>query len=118
MELIKKGDNMRVYTNIKTLKQVKRILAELELSGMIEGEKVQSVDLSEILDKLLDQGKLVEFLQIVTKDTETDFEEMEAKEIGEIIQGFFTGITGFLPESLKGVMAGSLKAQLSQKISS
>jgi len=109
---------MRVFTNIKTLKQVKRILNELELGSLLDGQTDGKVELGTILEKLLDDGKLVEFLQTITKDEKTDFEEMEAKEIGELIQGFFTGISQILPQSLRSIMTGSIQAQLQAKTSS
>lgn len=91
---------MKVYTNIKTLKKVKRLLNDLNLGGMLDGKKVD-INFAELLDKLLEEDKLVEFCQIVTKDTKTDFGELPAAEIGGLIDTFFTDMSGFLPGFLK-----------------
>ncbi|MDD2650548.1 MAG: hypothetical protein RBS16_01930 [Candidatus Cloacimonadales bacterium] len=102
---------MKVYTNIKTLKQVKRMANEM---GIGSAKLLQEQNISDLLDKLIDDGKLVEFLQTITRNNEIDFEEMEAHEVGEIIESFFTGIIKFLPNSLR-VM---IKPQITQKTSS
>jgi len=104
---------MKVYTNIKTLKQVKRIMNDLDLGGLIDGKEV-NIKLGEVINRLLDENKLVEFLQIITRDTETNFEELEAKAIGELIGNFFIGIGKFCPSFLRE----RIKSQLNLKMSS
>jgi hypothetical protein len=81
---------MKVYTNIKILKRAWSILKELELEGLLSGGKVK-VDFMKVVDELLDNGKLNEFCQAITK-TDIDFEEMELNEITGIAADFFTGI--------------------------
>lgn len=92
---------MKIYTNIKTLKQVKRIANDL---GIGSEELMQKQNIGSLLDKLIDEGKLVEFLQVITRDDQADFEEMEAEEVGGLIDSFFTGIAKFLPNSLRAMI--------------
>ncbi len=96
---------MRVYTNIKTLKQVKMIANDCGVGGLLDAENRKSeLTISELVKKLLDDDKLVEFMRAITRDNETDFEEMEAEEIGGLINDFFTGIGKFLPASLRELL--------------
>lgn len=88
---------MKTYTDIKTLKKVWSLLKEMGLENLLSGERVD-LDLVKTLDSLLEQGKLNELCQMITH-TEQDFEEMELKEVSEVIGDFFTGIS----ESLNGL---------------
>lgn len=81
---------MKVYTNIKVLKKAWSMLKELELEGLLSGGKVK-VDFIKVVNELLENGKLNEFCQVITK-TEIDFEEMELSEITGIAADFFTSI--------------------------
>ena len=94
---------MKVFTNIKTLKRVKRLLNELDLGGLLDGGKLE-ISAAELINKLLDEDKLVEFLQTITRDEKTDFEEMEASEIGGLLDSFLSDIMGYLPSSLRNQM--------------
>lgn len=106
---------MKVYTNLAVLKKVKRLFNDIGIGGVIDGNK-GNIDLSagKLLNKLLDENKLVEFLQIITKNTETKFEEMEAEQVGELIENFFTGIGKYLPSFLRQI----INVQFQQKMSS
>ena len=95
---------MRVYTNIKTLAKVERLLAELgvldALYGKDSGGK-EKVGLDGLLQGLLHGGKLQELMEIITRDSDTDFEEMELSQVREILSSFFTGILAFLPDVMR-----------------
>ena len=103
---------MKIYTNIKTLKQVKRIMNDMDLGGLLDGKEV-NVKVGAVINKLLDDDKLVEFLQTITRDTETDFEEMESEKIGDLIGNFFLGIGKFCPSFLRDRIKSQLNLQMS-----
>lgn len=85
---------MKVYTHIKVLKEAWRILKELNLHSLLTGKKLE-LDLTELLDQLLESGKLNEFCQTITQ-TDNDFEgeEYQFSEIRKLISDFFVGIVG------------------------
>ncbi len=95
---------MKVYTNIKTLAKVERLLADLGVLDALYGreslDKV-AVGVEELLTGLLHGGKLQELMEIITRDSETDFEEMDLAEIRGILASFFTGIVACLPAVIK-----------------
>jgi hypothetical protein len=94
----------QIYTNLRTLAKVKELLNELGLRGLIEKGEKMTINLMSILDKLIDGKKLVQFIQIITKDYETDWEEVELKDLKEVLTAFFTGIVELLPESIRNMM--------------
>lgn len=98
---------MKTYTDIKTLKRVWTLLKEMGLENLLSGERVD-LDLVKTLDSLLDNGKLNEFCQMITH-TEQEFEEMELKEVSEVIGDFFTAIS----ESLNG-LTGKMQVKASK----
>jgi hypothetical protein len=103
---------LKVYTNIKVLKKVKRLLDQLKLGYLINGNLTDEAPTGmELLNRLLDDDLLVEFLQIITQEPAVDFEEMEPKKIGELIESFFVGIAEYMPESL----LQKVKIQLSRQ---
>jgi len=85
---------LKTYTDIKTLKRVWTLFKEMGLENLLSGERVD-LDLVKTLDSLLDNGKLNEFCQMITH-TEQDFEEMELKEVSEVIGSFFSDISASL----------------------
>ena len=87
-----------IYTNVKTLSKVKALLNEIGLTNE------DNFNIMNILDKLLDDGKLAEFMQIITRDTQTDWDETELSEIKEIISRFFASIMDLLPESIRNMI--------------
>ena len=89
---------MKAYTDIKTLKKAWELLKELELQSLLSGEEVK-VNVIHTLDRLLEEGKLNEFCQIITK-SDTDFEGIELAEVAKVVSGFFDSIAG----SLKGLI--------------
>lgn len=92
---------MKVYTNINTLVKVKRLLGEVGLDGLIDKGREDNKSINDLLSELLEGGKAVEFLQVITRNHDVDFGEMEPAEIKEIVTNFFTGIKEYLPESLQ-----------------
>ncbi|MFA5628140.1 MAG: hypothetical protein WC965_11810 [Thiohalomonadaceae bacterium] len=94
---------MTVYTNINTLIKVQSLMNELDLNGVLNGEGVE-IDFIKLLNELLSGGKLVEFLQIITKDETTDFAEMPLTEVKDIIKAFFQDITECLPGAITRAM--------------
>ena len=81
---------MKVYTNIKTLKKAWELLKEMKLEGLLSGGAVK-VNIGELIDSLLADGKLNEFCRTITQ-SEIDFEEMELEDIVEMLFGFFQRI--------------------------
>ena len=96
---------MKAHTDIKTLKKAWNLLKELDLQALLSGEEIK-IDVVKTLDRLLEEGKLNEFCQIVSK-TDTDFEEMQLDEVSEVLSGFFSGITQSL-QKLAPTMANGL----------
>jgi len=96
---------MKVYTNIKTLAKVERLFKGLGLLGLLYGDTEQAIGLEDVLTKLIHEHKLAELMQIITRDSGTDFEEMELKELREILSDFFIGIVDFFP----GVIQANLR---------
>jgi hypothetical protein len=92
---------MKVYSNINTLVKVKRLLDEVGLNGVLDGAAQSEKNLNDLLNELLTGGKAIEFLQVITRNNDVDFGEMEPAEIKEIVTNFFTGIKEYLPESLQ-----------------
>jgi hypothetical protein len=82
---------MKVYTDLSTLKKAWRIVKELNLEALLMGGKIE-LNVVDFIDDLLDNDKLKEFCQVITK-SEDNFEEMQLGEVMEIIADFF-GATG------------------------
>ncbi|MCK9329310.1 MAG: hypothetical protein M0Q94_05480, partial [Candidatus Cloacimonetes bacterium] len=55
----------------------------------------------DVMGQHLEGGKTIEFLEIITRNTEVDFGEMEPEEVQKLVSNFFTAIKGCLPESLQ-----------------
>ncbi len=112
---------MKVYTNINTLKKVKRLFDEIGLSMVFDveakgkngKEKESKATTGSVINALIEDDKLIEFLQIITKDTKTDFAKMEAEEAGGLINSFFTGLAGFLPDFLKETLSAGMRQRIS-----
>ncbi len=101
---------MKVYTSIKTLKETKRILSEVGLGRLvIDGSIDKDIKVSSLLNELLDNNKLVEFLQAITRNDSVDFETMPLSEVKEIISSFFTDIVEFLPKSVVDMLKASMQ---------
>lgn len=83
---------MKVKTTLKTLKQVWNLMNEIGLESVFEGKENVKVNFTELVNKLLNENKLNEFLAIVTGENENKFDDMEIKEIVEIVSSFFTVI--------------------------
>ena len=81
----------KIKTNIKTLKSVWNVLQESNLDGLLSGQTVD-IKINELINTLLIDGKLNELCQIITGET-TDFEELEIREVVEILKSFFGNIT-------------------------
>ncbi len=107
---------MRVYTNLNTLKKVKHLLKQLDLGHLLDGgEPNPNTTVSGILDKLLDEGLMEEFMQTITRDNQTDFAEMELVEMKEVISNFLSGIIEFLPESAQKILIPEASQEPSER---
>jgi len=102
---------MKVYANINTLKKAKAILNDCGLDALLGGDE-KEFNLLKIIDMLIEKDILVEFLQVITRDNETDFAEMEMEEIGVIIESFFQNISKILPGAMRTQLAKVFKVQL------
>lgn len=81
---------MKVYTNVKTMKKVWRLLKEVDIEGLLDGGKIE-INPSKILNWLLEEDKLNMFCRLVTK-TEEDFEEKDLDEVVKVVADFFGNI--------------------------
>jgi hypothetical protein len=81
---------MKVYTDLIILKKVWKLLKEIGLQGLLDGDKID-VDISKVLDWLLVQGKLDQFCKLVTK-SEEDFENKDLSEVVKVVADFFENI--------------------------
>lgn len=86
------------------------MLDEIGLRGVLDGEAQSENNLNDLLDELLTGGKAIELLQLITRNSEVDFGEMEAEDVQKVITDFFTGIVKFLPESVRKRMGVVTKA--------
>ncbi len=77
---------MKVYTNINTLKKVKRLFDEIGLSMIFNVE---------------------------AKSKNSKEKEVKAEEAGGLINSFFTGLAGFLPDFLKETLSAGMRQKIS-----
>jgi len=91
---------MKVYTNINVLRKLQAVLHEMGLESILTGGELKDLTIGNVINQLLNEGKAVEIMQIITRDEEIDFNEMPLKEIKEIISSFFTDILELFPESV------------------
>lgn len=92
---------MKVYDDINTLKRAWDILKECGLEFLLTGISGDlEIDAVKLLNKLLSEDKLVEFMQVITHDNTTHFDYMKLSEVAEIANSFFTtsgaGLGAFL----------------------
>lgn len=94
---------IKVYTNLNTLIKAKRVLNEVGIGFLLDGntENTEPKGFMDIINLLIEGGKLIEFVQTITKDEETDFAEMQAPELGAIIESFFTDTGKLLPSFIR-----------------
>ena len=88
------NEEVRVKTDIRTLKSAWNLLKEMNLDGLLTGGSV-SLDVGWVITELLIEGKLNEFCRIVT-GSDADFEGWEIDAVLEVVARFFQGITGAL----------------------
>ncbi len=105
-------DKFRIHTSLKTLKKVYSILKEIGLGELLsqagEGKQQIELDYQKILNALFETNNIQEMCQIITKDTETDFEELDLKELVDLLAGFFSRCG----DSLKGLQSLTKAASL------
>ena len=96
---------MKVSTSIKTLGRAKALLNDLGIGNIIDkpGQELKNVNVMGIIDKLIDHGKFVDFMQIITKDTEKDWSDVDMPELAGYIHSFFVDIMTLFPESLRNI---------------
>ncbi len=80
----------KINSTVKTLKKVWNVLKECNLDGLLSGNVVE-IKINEVLDILLNEGKLNEVCQIITGET-IDFEELDFEEVLNIPKTFFGNI--------------------------
>lgn len=105
---------MKVFTNINTLAKVKSLFSQIGISFLLDGSESYGDSVIKILDELIDRGKAVEFLRIITRDDDTDFAEMESSEVGKIVSDFFTGTTQFFPDWMISLVKTTVSAELAK----
>ncbi len=94
-----------IKTNVKTLKKVWNLLADLGIAGLLFGTKTK-LEPETIVNKVVSENKVNELLQTITGDNQTDFEELEIEEVIEIISCFFVKFAS----SIQG-LASTFKVQ-------
>jgi len=83
-----------VYTNIRTLTKAFEVLKEIGLGElMAPSENKIAVNTFTICDQLLKKGLLVEFLQEITNDFETEWKDVPLKAVLGCVSDFFKGIS-------------------------
>jgi hypothetical protein len=90
---------MRVYTSPNVAKEAYRVLNDVGLGGLLSG--AVQLNLEKTISALLEDGKLNDFCQIITK-TEVDFGEMEMEDIAEVVSDFFSKLSSALRKVLPG----------------
>ena len=96
-------NNIKVYTNLKTLIKAKRVLNKAGIGFLLDGntEEAEPKGFMDMINLLIEGGKIIEFVQTITRDDETDFAEMQAPELGAIIDSFFTDTGKLLPSFIR-----------------
>jgi hypothetical protein len=91
--------NYNLKTNIKILKKLWFTLKEMGLQGLLTGDNLK-FNIVDTIDFILEKGKLNEVCQTITQ-TNYDFEELELKEVVEILTAFFTACSIAITTSLE-----------------
>ena len=84
----------QIYTNANTLSKAKRLLNEIGLWKCQNDTTDEKLTVFGIIDKLLDDKRLPEFMVIITRDEETDWNEVNMPEVRRILGNFFEDIFG------------------------
>ena len=79
---------MTYKTNLKTLKQVYEIAERVGLEFILTGGEGK-LDLQKICSEVFKDDIVNDFCQLVTGETDIDFEEKELDELESVILGFF-----------------------------
>jgi hypothetical protein len=82
---------MKTYTNLDTLSEAWPILSELGIAGMITGDTA-AFEIGTLLDKLLAQKKLQEFLCVITHEEPSAIGELGMKESLSLLTDFFVNV--------------------------
>ncbi|MCL2064052.1 MAG: hypothetical protein FWG98_06730 [Candidatus Cloacimonetes bacterium] len=90
-----------IYTNIRVLAQVKSLLNDAGLGKLLTEPANFQISIWGFLSKLLDENLLIDFMQIITRDKETDWSEVDLAEIKEYFISFFGYFPELLPEWLR-----------------
>jgi len=91
---VEMNEEVRVKTDLRTLKSAWNLLKEMNIDGLLTGGSV-NLDVGQLITQLLIEGKLNEFCRIVT-GSDADFEGWEIDAVLEVVARFFQGITGAL----------------------
>ncbi len=103
---------MKVYANLNTFEKVLAFFDRVGMMGMFRPENLNNLNMVNVAKELLVQKKLVELLQIITRDDVTDFNEMEFEEMGGILNDFFQGITKLLPGQALSYLKGTIQKEI------
>ena len=88
----------KVYTTLNTLSAAWTILDELGIGNMLVGKQV-AVEPAVLMNQLLKEKRLQEFLGVITHEGEAECGEMTAGEAVETITAFFLSMR----DDLKGL---------------
>lgn len=95
----------KISLKLGNLRKISILLNELNLMPVLLGKKID-IEPMELYTKLINQGKIIEFLNLSADLSREEIEELSLKEIGEIISDFFSSMQEAVTE-----FAGSLKIQ-------
>jgi len=84
---------MAVFTTLDTLSEAWSVLDEIGLAGVLTGKEV-SFEAEALLNALLKERKLQEFIAVITHSDPGSCGALTAQEAGEVIRDFFGGIAG------------------------
>ena len=101
-----------ISTKVKTLKAVWIILHDMGMEGLLTG-KWGEVNVNEVCDQLLRNGKLNELCRAIT-GVNADFEELGYKGVGRLLSDFFTVTINEFYEFMIQIMSIVVKIQPEQ----
>ncbi len=94
---------MQVFTTLDTLSEAWTLLNELGLAGLLTGKEA-SFEAETLLNALLQERKLQEFLAVITHSDPDSCGALSVIEASELITSFFGDIAGAL-KGLPGLTA-------------
>jgi hypothetical protein len=86
-----KGNNVKINTNIATLKEVWIILKEINLDGLLTGNNLD-ISITDMIDNLLTNNKLDHFFNTITLPNTHSVNDLDIQDVVGVFSLFFTYI--------------------------